>query len=510
MDQLNMANMSYQGWDEDAVRERKDDHDAPSDPFPLSSSFTAINSSQTHPLPTPQPSAPDRPRRTWQYYARRGATRRRRNATVAEYLGLGSSEEPAHLEKYAPLPDGPRDATLKLARKRSKLSAGIASGNLKIVGRKSIVSIQRPASEGLKVTKPRGKVADKHETSSADTSQSQSDCILETLSHGHEHADYSSSQGDLSPANSESAVTKIPVPFGHCSQDAMGYSSLEQYNDNHDLGLFGDCGHPDDSDQHQISQLPIADLENCDDEEFGEDLNDEELLELTSGMIDIGPITSICSSSPTKANLCPRPGMDSESAGSSATAPVVGSKEGISTRCTSKKFVSPVTITTRLLAATGDIDSADARTPIVRSPFPDPVRDRSPIIGLSSSTLLRTCFRIGEAINQAHHASKSGRHILFELYARILDSRRDNVRQYFTLCDLFHGKPPYIQASYDAALWRSVQLFDYDSKRLLQQGRICRCMGKMKREGKEWVMTVLNIWEATWDDTKWVEGIVNA
>jgi hypothetical protein len=35
-------------------------------------------------------------------------------------------------------------------------------------------------------------------------------------------------------------------------------------------------------------------------------------------------------------------------------------------------------------------------------------------------------------------------------------------------------------------------------------------MGKMKREGKEWVMTVLNIWEAKWDDIKWVEGIVNA
>lgn len=32
----------------------------------------------------------------------------------------------------------------------------------------------------------------------------------------------------------------------------------------------------------------------------------------------------------------------------------------------------------------------------------------------------------------------------------------------------------------------------------------------MKRDGKNWTMTVLNVWEATWDDVQWVEGIVNA
>ncbi|KAH7069901.1 hypothetical protein BKA63DRAFT_519783 [Paraphoma chrysanthemicola] len=482
----------------------------PSDPIPLSSSFTAINSSHTHQLPTPQPSAPDRPRRTLQYHARRGPTRRRRNATVAEYLGLGSSEEPAHLEKYAPLPNGPRDLAPTPARKRSKLGAGIASGNLKIVGRKSIVSVQRPVSEGLKVTKPRGKVAGKHEASSTvDVLQSQSDWTLEEiLLYQDDHIDPSASQGCLPPVSHDSALTKNPALSGHCSQDAIAYSPVEEYTDDHDLGLYGECDTLDDSDQHQ--KLPNAHLRNRDDEEFGDELNDEDLLELTSDMIDIGPTSSIFLSSPIKANMCPRPSMASECTGSSATDSIIVSEEGSSTQRTSKKFVSPVTLTTRLLAATGDINSANARKPIVRSPFPDTVRDRSPLIGLSSSTLLRTCFRIGETINQANHASKSGRHILFELYARILDSRRDNIRQHFTLCDLFHGKPPYIQATYDAALWNSVQLFDYDSKSLLQQGRICRCMGKMKREGKEWVMTVLNIWEAKWDDIKWVEGIVNA
>jgi hypothetical protein len=175
-----------------------------------------------------------------------------------------------------------------------------------------------------------------------------------------------------------------------------------------------------------------------------------------------------------------------------------------------KKFVSPITLTNRLLAATGDINPAAARKPIVRQAFPDAVRDRSPIIGLSSNMLLRTCFRIGEAINQAHQSSKSGKHVVFELYARILDSERDETMQHFTFCDLFHGKPPYIKATYAAAIWKPVQLFNYDCTRLQQQGRVCRTMGTMKRDGKDWVLSVLNIWEATWDDIKWVEGIVNS
>ncbi|KAF2825362.1 hypothetical protein CC86DRAFT_294925 [Ophiobolus disseminans] len=221
-------------------------------------------------------------------------------------------------------------------------------------------------------------------------------------------------------------------------------------------------------------------------------------------MIDTGGSIRAFSSSPLRPDVA-----HTQYSGSSTHVPIIIEEEN-STQRRAKKFVSPITLTTRLLAATGDIDTVEARKPIARPLFPDAVRDRSPIIGLSSSTLLRTCFRIGEVINQAHQADKTGKHITFELYARILDSERDNKTQFFTFCDLFHGKPPYLKAAYDAALWKSVQLFNYDSKRLLQQGRIGRCMGTMKREGKEWIMTVLNIWEATWDDIKWVEGIVNA
>jgi hypothetical protein len=50
---------------------------------------------------------------------------------------------------------------------------------------------------------------------------------------------------------------------------------------------------------------------------------------------------------------------------------------------------------------------------------------------------------------------------------------------------------------YSAVMWKSVQLFEYDSRRLLKEGRMCRCIGTMKRDGKEWVMRVLNVWEAS-------------
>lgn len=176
----------------------------------------------------------------------------------------------------------------------------------------------------------------------------------------------------------------------------------------------------------------------------------------------------------------------------------------------SKAFISPVTRTTQLLVAKGNLHSAEARKPIVRSAFPPIVNDRSPIIGLSSSAILRTCFRIGEAISQAHQASKSGRNAVIELYARILDSERGNDQQSFTFCDIFHARQPFVKATFQCKIWKPVQLFSYDSQRLLQPGRICRCIGKLDRLENEWVMRVMNVWEATWEDIKWVEGVIDS
>ena len=152
-------------------------------------------------------------------------------------------------------------------------------------------------------------------------------------------------------------------------------------------------------------------------------------------------------------------------------------------------------------------------TPLARPPFPAQVRDRSPIIGLSSKSLLRTCFRVGEALNVGRQAVRNGKPTIIELYARVASSWRepDSVRQHFVFSDLFHDHPPFMNGVYE--LWKGVELWDYDSSRFLnpsEQQRICRCIGKMKRDGKKWKFVMLNIWEATWDDVDYVKGIICA
>lgn len=262
------------------------------------------------------------------------------------------------------------------------------------------------------------------------------------------------------------------------------------------------------SPQFQVGNLTFDD---DDDDSFNTDISNDDLLMLnfnTSGTsLDADNENLVLPAKPIMTDLDNK----SHCPGSSEDNLIVLTEDasaGVS-ECLLKTFISPVVSMPRLLAANIDDQSMDARKPIVRPAFPTPVRDRSPIIGLSSMTLLKTCFRIGEAINQGCQAARSGQRVVIELNARVLYSRRTDTKQYFTFCDLFHTKAPYINAVYDAAIWKSVQLFEYDGRDLLQTGKICRCIGTMKRDGKEWIMAVLNIWEASWDDIRWVEGIVS-
>ena len=151
--------------------------------------------------------------------------------------------------------------------------------------------------------------------------------------------------------------------------------------------------------------------------------------------------------------------------------------------------------------------------PVVRPPFPKKVPDRSPILGLSSSPLLRTCFRIGEALNAATVASHTNLDPLIELYARVTYSQRVGVEQFFQFADLFRSdRPPFLNGLYVG--WKGVDLWDCDSKYFLGQsgnGKIARCVGKLKRDETNrgsWKMVVLSIWEASWGDVGYVKGIV--
>lgn len=186
----------------------------------------------------------------------------------------------------------------------------------------------------------------------------------------------------------------------------------------------------------------------------------------------------------------------------------VSSEPAVPVKGTAQKFISPVTTLTQI--RTNESIDAEKRTPIVRVAFPNQVRNRSPVIGLSPARVLRTCFRIGEAINAGRDAVKNNKEVLLELYARVVESVRVDDKQTFVFCDLFHTKPPYIKAEYPSTIWQPCNLHEVDSGRLLVGNRMCRCIGTMRKEDMEWTLQVLNIWECTWEDIEWVEAIVNA
>ena len=156
--------------------------------------------------------------------------------------------------------------------------------------------------------------------------------------------------------------------------------------------------------------------------------------------------------------------------------------------------------------------------PFVRPPFPNPIRDRSPILGLTNRTVLRICFRIGEGLNAAAVASRTNVDAIVELYARIVSSSREasgGYKQHFQFGDLFTDKPPYLSGLY--TLWKGAGLWDNDSKELVGEqgrGKMVRVLGRIKKkepqheQGPAVEMIVLSIWEVDWEDIGIAKGIV--
>ncbi|KAI7110108.1 hypothetical protein KC340_g9392 [Hortaea werneckii] len=171
----------------------------------------------------------------------------------------------------------------------------------------------------------------------------------------------------------------------------------------------------------------------------------------------------------------------------------------------------------QLLSSFQTTSRNDEAKPVVRSPFPSAIRDRSPIWGASNTTVLRTCFRIGEALNVGCQSVRNNTPVLLELYARVVDSWHEGAergkgrKQNFVLHDLYHDKPPYIDASF--LLCGQSKVWDLDTSRFLAQkecGTMCRAIGQMKKAGDgrgKWYINLLSIWEATWDDVHAVAGI---
>ena len=163
------------------------------------------------------------------------------------------------------------------------------------------------------------------------------------------------------------------------------------------------------------------------------------------------------------------------------------------------------------------VNSHGEAQPFTRPPFPKPVLDRSPILGLTNRTVLRICFRIGEALNAAAVASRGNVDAIIELYARVVSSSCEasgGYKQYFQFGDLFTDRPPYLSGTY--SFWKGVVVWDNDSKGLVGEqgrGKMVRVLGRIKKtepgqgQGPGNEMVVLSIWEVDWEDVGVAKGI---
>ncbi|KAK1053677.1 hypothetical protein LTR74_016183 [Friedmanniomyces endolithicus] len=148
---------------------------------------------------------------------------------------------------------------------------------------------------------------------------------------------------------------------------------------------------------------------------------------------------------------------------------------------------------------------------IVRTAFPASVLDRSPLFGATNTTTLRVCFRVGEALNAGCLAVRSNNDVLLELYARVMESRREEKpgrHQHLVFHDLYHDKPPYLTGTYD--LWDQSRLWELDSRVFLkprEEGITCRAIARMKRDGVKWKLEILSIWETSREDVEHIAEI---
>ena len=154
---------------------------------------------------------------------------------------------------------------------------------------------------------------------------------------------------------------------------------------------------------------------------------------------------------------------------------------------------------------------------ILRKIFPTPVLDRSPIFGATNTTMLRTCFRLGEALNVGSSAARTNTNAVLELYARVSSSHREGRKQHFVFRDLYHDHPPHIEGTFE--LWQQSPLWDLDGRAFLhakdgQDSVMCRLIGRMKKEPEpggfgriKYRLDILSIWEADWEDVDYVAGI---
>ena len=162
------------------------------------------------------------------------------------------------------------------------------------------------------------------------------------------------------------------------------------------------------------------------------------------------------------------------------------------------------------------VQTASQPKPFVRPPFPSPVRDKSPITGFTSSTVLRVCFRVGQLLNECRRAYNARQDVIFELYAKVIYSSRERTSrlQHFQFADLFKENPPYPTGILKG--WKSGSVTDQQSSTFTGSGvgagaKLCLCICKPIKEKKGhlgWSLEVLSIRPVGWEEIEQVRAVV--
>lgn len=154
--------------------------------------------------------------------------------------------------------------------------------------------------------------------------------------------------------------------------------------------------------------------------------------------------------------------------------------------------------------------------PFARPDFPILLRDRSPIVGLSTQTFLRVCFRVGELFKEGGRCDALNQNAVIELFARVTFSSREpgTTNQHFHFADLWHDRPPYPTGV--LANYKSSGLAETESKVFVgaPEGIMARCFGTLRRQtkgtGGGWLLHIVSIRETDWEEIRWTKRIVSA
>ncbi|KAH6663581.1 hypothetical protein F5X68DRAFT_218080 [Plectosphaerella plurivora] len=151
--------------------------------------------------------------------------------------------------------------------------------------------------------------------------------------------------------------------------------------------------------------------------------------------------------------------------------------------------------------------------PFVRPPVPAKLNDRPVVPGLSSSVVLRVCFRIGELLSLNAVSQRSGQRTIFELFARVTYSTRESLSrtQHFQFMDLFTDRQPFPAGILKN--WKPESVLDQRAQVFLTPGQklLCRVVCTMKRSelsGVGWVLEVMSIEQTAWEEISWVRQMI--